>query len=109
MDFKELDLKKNFLGKIAEFFINRFQMAILVILLIISLGITSIILLPKESLPEIVFPTVIVQTVYTGASPEDVENLVSIKIENAVKDIEDVETVNSDSNFGFSVVTIEFK
>src|SRR6056297_1740563 len=109
MDFKELDLKKNFLGKIAEFFINRFQMVVLVILLVVSLGVTSIILLPKESLPEIVFPTVLVQTVYTGASPEDVENLVSIKIENAVKDVEDVENINSDSNFGFSVVTVEFK
>lgn len=109
MDFKELKIKKNFLGKIAEFFINRFQMVVLVILLILALGITSIILLPKESLPEIVFPTVIVQTFYTGASPEDVENLVSIKIENAIKDIEDVENINSDSNFGFSVVTVEFK
>lgn len=109
MDFNELDLKKNFLGKIAEFFINRFQMAVLIILLIVSLGVTSIIFLPKESLPEIVFPTVIVQTVYTGASPEDVENLVSIKIENTVKEIEDVESVNSDSNFGFSLVTVEFK
>jgi HAE1 family hydrophobic/amphiphilic exporter-1 len=109
MDFKELDLKKNFLGKIAEFFINRFQMVVLVILLVVSLGVTSLILLPKESLPEIVFPTVIVQTVYTGASPEDVENLVSVKIENVVKDVEDVENINSDSNFGFSVVTVEFK
>ncbi len=65
-----------------EFFVGRFQMAILLILLIIGLGVSGILLLPRESLPEIVFPAIVVQTIYPGASPEDVEDLITDKIES---------------------------
>lgn len=105
----ELKLSRNFMGKTADFFIHRFPMAFLLILLIISLGITSLILLPKESLPEIVFPSITIQTIYPGASPTDVENLVSLKIENEIKDIEDIESIVSDSRFGISITSVEFK
>lgn len=108
-NINELNLPKNFMGKIADFFINRFPMAFLLILLIVSLGVTSLILLPKESLPEIVFPSITIQTIYPGASPTDVENLVSVKIENEIKDIDDIEAIVSDSRFGISITTVEFK
>jgi HAE1 family hydrophobic/amphiphilic exporter-1 len=104
----EMMIKENFLGKIAKFFINRFEMAILVIILIIVLGLTSVLLLPKESLPEIIFPRILVQTTYPGASPEDVENLVSVKIENKIKDLDDVDEISSDSSFGYSQVILSF-
>ncbi|MGM0379849.1 MAG: efflux RND transporter permease subunit [Bacillota bacterium] len=108
-DIAEFNLEINFIGKIANFFINRKAMGILLILLMFSLGITSLFILPKESLPEIVFPTITVQTSYPGASPEDVENLVSVKIEDAIKDIDGIENISSESKFGNSITTVEFK
>ena len=48
-NIQEMQIKQNFLGKIASFFVNRFEMAVLVIILILVLGLTSVILLPKES------------------------------------------------------------
>lgn len=105
----EFNLEINFIGKIANFFINRKAMGILLILLMLSLGVTSLFILPKESLPEIVFPTITIQTSYPGASPEDVENLVSVKIEDAIKDIDGIENISSESQFGNSITTVEFK
>lgn len=105
---QELNIKNNFIGKITSFFVNHFQMAILLILLITGLGISGVMLLPKESLPEIVFPAMIVQTIYPGASPEDVENLITDKIEAKLGDLENLDEIQSDSSFGFSVVTLIF-
>ncbi len=104
----ELDIKNNFIGNITKFFVGRFQMAILLILLIIGLGVSGTLILPKESLPEIVFPAMIVQTIYPGASPEDVEDLITDKIESKLSDLENLDEMTSESSFGYSVVTLIF-
>lgn len=104
----ELEIKDTFIGKITRFFVGRFQMALLLIVLIIGLGVSGALLLPKESLPEIVFPAMIIQTIYPGASPEDVESLVTDKIESRLGDLENLDEIQSDSSFGFSVVTLVF-
>lgn len=105
---QELDIKNNFIGNITRFFVDHFQMAILLILLITGLGISGVLLLPKESLPEIVFPAMIIQTIYPGASPEDVEDLITDKIEARLGDLDDLDEIQSDSSFGYSVVTLIF-
>jgi len=52
--------------------------AIYVITAIITLaGIFSYIKLPKEKFPDVVIPTIYVTTIYPGAAPSDIENLVS--------------------------------
>ncbi|MCH4888451.1 efflux RND transporter permease subunit [Acidaminobacter sp. JC074] len=111
MDKKDIDERKakiNIFGKTAGLFIGQFQLTILVILLITAIGISGLLNLPKESLPEIVFPSITVQTFFLGASPEDVESLVTEKIENKVKDFDDIESLESESSFGLSIVSISF-
>lgn len=105
----ELKQPKNFLGRIADYFIQNFQMSVLVILLIVSVGIFGILTLPKESLPEIIFPAVNIQTLYLGAGPEDVEELVTDPIEKKLKDLDGVDEITSDSNFGFSFINVTYK
>ncbi len=65
--------------------------------------------LPKENFPEVVFPQIYVATVYPGASPTDVENLVTKQIEKQVKSIAGVKKVTSNSVQDFSNVIIEFQ
>ena len=108
---KEIDeskIKMNIYGKTARGFINQFQLTVLVILLIVSIGIAGLLNLPKESLPEIVFPAITIQTIFPGASPEDVEFLITEKIENKVKEFDDIETIESQTSFGLSIVTIRY-
>jgi HAE1 family hydrophobic/amphiphilic exporter-1 len=107
-DIDERDKKVNIFGKIAELFINQFQLTILVMLLIISIGIVGLFNLPKESLPEIVFPSITIQTLYPGASPEDVEVIVTEEIENKVKDFDDIDSISSETSFGLSIVSVTY-
>jgi HAE1 family hydrophobic/amphiphilic exporter-1 len=107
-NIREKSIKINIFGKTAKFFIDQFQLTILLILLIVSLGLVGLNSLPKESLPEIVFPAITVQTVFPGASPEDVESLVTEKIENKIKDFDDIDSIDSETSFGFSIVTVTY-
>src|SRR6266581_2250396 len=64
--------------------------------------------LPKENFPEIVLPQIYVATVFPGASPEDVENLVTKQIEKQVKSISGVKKVTSNSVQDYSSIIVEF-
>jgi multidrug efflux pump subunit AcrB len=64
--------------------------------------------MPKELFPDIVLPTVLVQTVYPGNPPIDIENLITRPIEKEVETIKGVKKVSSTSAQNASMVTIEF-
>ncbi len=86
------------------------KVAIYVAMVFICLaGIMTYNSLPKENFPEVVFPQIYVATVYPGASPSDVENLVSKQIEKQVKSIAGVKKVTSNSVQDFSNIIIEFQ
>lgn len=105
---EEKSIKTNIFGKLAKTFISQFQLTVLFILLIVSIGLVGLFSLPRESLPEIVFPSITIQTVFPGASPEDVETLVTEKIENKIKEFNDIDSIDSETSFGFSVVTVTY-
>jgi len=56
-------------------------------IIIAIIGISTFNSLPKEQFPEIVIPTISVQTIYPGTSPADMENLITRKIEKKIKSI----------------------
>ncbi len=72
-------------------------------------GIMTYISLPKENFPEVVFPQIFVATVYPGASPSDIESLITKEIEKEVKSISGVKKVRSSSVQSFSNVIVEFE
>jgi multidrug efflux pump len=72
-------------------------------------GILTYVGLPKENFPEVVFPQIFVTTIYPGASPSDIENLITKEIEKEVKSISGVKKVRSNSVQSFSNVIIEFE
>lgn len=64
--------------------------------------------IPKEQFPDIVVPTIYVSTIYPGASPEDIENLITKPIEKQVKSVNGVKKVNSNSLQDISILLVEF-
>ena len=83
--------------------------SIYVMTIIITLaGLMSYNSLPKEQFPEVVFPQILVNTIYAGTAPQDMENLVTKHIEKQVKSINGVKKVNSTSIQDFSMINIEF-
>jgi hydrophobic/amphiphilic exporter-1 (mainly G- bacteria), HAE1 family len=64
--------------------------------------------LPMDLLPEISYPTLTVRTAFPGAAPEDVEDRVSIRIQEALSTLPGLVRTTSISRAGFSDVTLEF-
>jgi multidrug efflux pump subunit AcrB len=82
-----------------------------IITILISLyGLTKFNTLPKEQFPDIVVPTISVNTVYFGNSPKDMENLVTRPIEKQLKGISGakVKKIQSTSQQDFSLIIVEF-
>ena len=76
--------------------------------LLILFGIYSYQQMPRELYPEIVVPTIIVQTSYPGNSPIDIENFITIPIEKELKGMEGIKDVSSASYQDFSMIIVEF-
>ncbi len=64
--------------------------------------------IPKELFPDIVIPTVSIATIYPGATPEDIENLISKPIEKELKSVSGIKKIKSNSLSDFSLVIAEF-
>ncbi len=77
--------------------------------ILLVFGIISYITMPKEMFPEINFPTVFVQTVYPGNSPEDIENLISRPLENEIQTVKGINHLKSTSMQDFSMIFVEFQ
>lgn len=80
----------------------------ILILFITFAGMLSYVKLPKERFPDIVIPTIYVQTIYPGSSPKDIENLITKPIEKKIKSISGVKKLKSQSIQDFSIITVEF-
>jgi multidrug efflux pump len=65
--------------------------------------------IPKEQIPEIIIPTVLVSTYYQGSSPTDIENLISRPLEKKCKSIKDIKNITSKSVQDFSLIAVEFR
>jgi multidrug efflux pump len=86
---------------------NRTTIAVLG-LIILVLGVSSYITLPREAFPDIPIPHILVNTVYEGVSPADIETSVTMKIEKELNGIRGVKQVMSSSAEGLSMIDVEF-
>ena len=82
---------------------------IMIVIAVLALGFVSLRGLVVDLLPEIDLPVAVIATSYPDAAPEDVENMVSRPIEGAISSIEGIETIQSQSQTGASLVVMMFK
>ena len=90
--------------------VNNPVLANMLMIIIIIFGVYAWINLPRELTPEIALQTATVTTLYPGASPEEVEKLVTAPIEDAIE--ENVNKINlmlSNSSEGRSIITVDFE
>lgn len=106
---------ENFTGKFKQFKPTTWSIknktAIYLAMVVVTLiGVFQFATLPKEQFPDIVIPTIYVQTIYVGNSPRDIENLVTQPIEKQIKGITGakINKVNSTSVQDYSAITVEF-
>lgn len=94
---------------IAELSIKRPTLIVVIFTVLTFLGLVSYFSLNYELLPKYSQPVLVVVTNYPGASPSEVENSVTKKIEDAISSLEDIDNIQSTSYEGASVVVIIFK
>ncbi|AFY52639.1 cation/multidrug efflux pump [Rivularia sp. PCC 7116] len=90
-------------------FFRNVRLLILTFVLIIFWGLSAFQSLPRQEDPQLVARTGIVTTIFPGASAERVEALVTEVIESEMSEIEEINTITSDSRIGLSTVSIELK
>ena len=81
---------------------------LLAVVLLVS-GIAAVLEMNRESYPIVSTGWVRVDTLFVGASPDDVERLVTVPIEDAVGELDGVKRVISFSSEGFSAVRVELE
>lgn len=81
----------------------------LAVLCLIVFGISSLMGMPLELMSEINMPMMVVSTVYPGASPDDVSELVTKPIEDEVGTLSGIKDVTSVSNENMSLVVLQYE
>ena len=93
---------------IAELSIKRPVLVIMIVASILVLGFIGYSSMGVDMLPEIEYPTISVTTVYAGASAEEIENLVTKPMEDALAVVEGLDTLSSTSAESVSMITARF-
>ncbi len=88
--------------------VNRPTSVIIVFAIIVGLGLYVLGSIPIDQFPQIESNTIMVNTTYSGAGPEDVEKSVTRTLEGALVSVSGLETISSTSSEGSSRITLEF-
>ncbi|MCI8764880.1 MAG: efflux RND transporter permease subunit [Lachnospiraceae bacterium] len=81
---------------------------VLVVLCLIVFGLQSVLSAKMELMPTMDMPMLIIATIYPGASPEDVNDLVTTEIEDNIGSLSGVDTIQSMSMENMSMVVIQY-
>ena len=79
------------------------------VLCLVFFGLMSIFSAKLELTPEINMPMLIITTVYGGASPEDIDELITKPIENEVNTLSGIDTMTSQSSENMSMVLLQYE
>ncbi|MDH7512017.1 MAG: efflux RND transporter permease subunit [Clostridiales bacterium] len=93
---------------LSEFSIKRPIFTVMITLAAVAIGLVSVSRLPIDLMPDITFPTLNVSTSYQNTGPEEIEQLVTRPIEEAMSAVPGVEEVFSISSEGSSTVRVMF-
>ena len=94
--------------KITQVAIDRPIATVMTFLIIITVGILGFRFLPVDLLPPIDYPQLTVRTNYPNVGPEEIERMITDRVENAIAGVPNIESVRSRSEEGRSRVTMEF-
>lgn len=106
--FQQLRFDPSLARSLVAGYLSNIRLVVLLIISIILLGIVAYTNLPKRLNPEVQIPIVTVVTVLPGASAKDVEQLVSMPLEDEVRSLKGIDTVTTRSQENISVMTVQF-
>jgi hydrophobic/amphiphilic exporter-1 (mainly G- bacteria), HAE1 family len=93
---------------IAEVAIKRPVFIVMIIISIITLGLVGYFSLSVDLLPNVDFPNLVVVASYPGASSDEMETLITKKLENAIGTVEGLDTLSSTTREGSAFIVVTF-
>ncbi len=106
MKDNNIKIDKDF--KLTTWAVNNTTTVLFLTFLIVLMGISTYISLPKENFPEVKVPRIYIGTTHPGNSPQDIENLITRPIEKELNTISSIESITSTSIQDFSTIVVEF-
>src|SRR5215204_1367907 len=97
------------MGRLANLSLRNRALIALVTLFVMIFGVITARQLKQELIPSLTIPTAVVLTTYTGASPQVVEERVTVPIEQAVLGLSGLESSSSTSSTGNSIVIVNMR
>lgn len=91
---------------LVDFFIRNFKLTIVLSVFFVILGVQGIRKMNAEAWPQVDFATAIITTQYKGASPEDIEALITKPIEDEIRMVTGLKDVKSTSQTGLSMIMV---
>ncbi|WP_316734791.1 efflux RND transporter permease subunit [Pedobacter aquatilis] len=95
--------------KISEYAVKNYQFTLIMVLMVLALGITTIFNMPRSEDPDMNAPNYPVVVVYPGASPKDMEELVVKPLEKKIYSLDDIKSIKTTIRDGLAVVFVEYK
>lgn len=110
LEYHEHPKKLSLAGRMAKAFVKNRQLNLLAILFIVLLGIGGFILMPKAYNPDIVAPAFVITTPFPGATADQVHELITRPMEDAISQLPGIDQLVSQSfDGGQSAVMVQFK
>ena len=100
------DLPSNRPNDLVSWFAHNHVAANLLMIFIIVIGLVSLSTIQRELQPDLNIEAIQVTMAYPGAAPEEVEQGVTSKIEEAIKDITGIEKISSNSHEGLATIQV---
>lgn len=94
--------------KLPSLAIKNAQFTLTVTLLLVLVGLVSYLNMPRSEDPQFDLPVSVIEVVYPGASPSDIETLVVTPLEQEINSIENIQKIESKIHDGAARITIDF-
>lgn len=95
--------------KISEYAVKNYQFTLIMFLMAVALGVTTLFTMPRSEDPEIEAPQYAIVVIYPGTSPKDMEELVVDPVEEKIHELEDMKRIKTTISDGLAVFTVEYK
>lgn len=95
------------MNRLIAFFATQRVFGDLITLFVITSGIFAFTRIQRETFPNVKFDLISIRTVFPGATPEEMERLVTNLIEQEIKEVDGIKTVFSSSSESISEITVQ--
>lgn len=95
--------------KISNYAVKNYQFTLIIFLMIVVVGISTVLTMPRAEDPEMNAPQYPIIVVYPGTSPEDLEEMVVKPIEKKLFELEDIKRINTTISDGVVIMAVYCK